>query len=146
LADKSAVGRRCGECTLCCTYPRIGAPDGADWKKAWVTCKHCLGRKCSIYDERPEPCRQFECLWLADTFIPKKFRPDKVNAFIVESKEGNAFVVHCGEKDKLVLMKGQSRFSKYILALAEANPVVVLTEKGAEPIGAYANRMCVTIA
>jgi Fe-S-cluster containining protein len=130
---------------LCCTYLRIGAPDGSDWKQAWVTCRHCLGRKCSIYDRRPEPCRQFECLWLAETFIPKKFRPDKVNAFLVASKEGNAFIAHCREKDKLELTRGQSRFSKYLLGLASANPVVVLTEKSAEPIGAYAKRIDVTL-
>jgi hypothetical protein len=145
LADKPAIGRRCGECTLCCTYPRIGAPDGTDWKKPWITCKHCLGRKCSIYEDRPDPCRQFECLWLIDTFIPKKFRPDKVNAFFVESKEGNAFIVHCSEKNKRIITGGKSRFSKYLLGLASANPVVVLTEKGAEPIGSYARRINVTV-
>ena len=145
MADKPAIGRRCGECTLCCTYLRIGAPDGSDWKKPWVTCKHCLGRKCSIYDDRPDPCRQFECLWLTDTFIPKKFRPDKVNAFFVESEEGPAFIVHCSEKNKRIITGGKSRFSKYLLGLATANPVVVLTEKGSEPIGSYAKRINVTV-
>lgn len=139
------VNRRCGECTLCCTYLRIGAPDGTDWKKPWITCKHCLGRKCSIYVDRPDPCRDFKCAWLADTFIPKKFRPDKVKAFLTASKSQNALIVYCREKDKVELTGGNSRFSKYLLGLAEANPVVVLTEKGAEPIGAYAKRINVTV-
>jgi hypothetical protein len=130
---------------LCCTYLRIATPDGDDWKKPWITCKHCLGRKCSIYEDRPEPCRAFECLWLADSFIPKKFRPDKVNAFLVESQEGNAFIVHCSERNKKSLVSGKSRFSKYLLGLASANPVVILTEKGGEPIGFYAQRIEVTV-
>lgn len=145
MADRPAVRRRCGECTLCCTYLRIENPHDVEWKKPWVTCRHCLGRKCSIYVDRPEPCSQFECLWLADTFIPKKFRPDKVNAFFVESKEGNALIVHCREKDRRAITGGKTRFSKYLLGLASANPVVVLTEKGTQPIGSYAKRIEVTV-
>lgn len=85
-------------------------------------------------------------MWLADTFIPKKFRPDKVNAFLTASKEQNALIVYCRGKDKPELTGGKSRFSKYLLALANANPVVVLTEKGTQPIGAFANRINVTVA
>lgn len=130
---------------MCCTYLRIGAPDGSDWKKAWKTCKHCLGRKCSIYVDRPEPCRDFKCLWLADAFIPKKFRPDKVKAFLTESESQNALIAYCHERDKIELTGGKTRFSKYLLALANANPVVILTDKGTEPIGAYAKRIKLTL-
>lgn len=139
------ANRRCGECTLCCTYLRIGAADGSDWKLPWKTCKHCLGRRCAIYADRPDPCRDFRCLWLADTVIPKKFRPDKVKAFLTTSTSQNALIVYCREKDRTALTNGKSRFSKYLIGLANANPVVVLTEKGTQPIGAYANRINVTV-
>ena len=144
-AEKKMAKRRCGECTLCCTYLRVGEADGTDWKRPWKTCKHCLGHKCSIYIDRPDPCRDFKCLWLADTVIPKKFRPDKVNAFLTASKSQNALIVYCREKDKVELISGKSRFSKYLLGLAKANPVVVLTEKGTQPIGSFAKRINVTL-
>jgi hypothetical protein len=145
-AGKNSVSRRCGDCTLCCTYLRIPAADDSTWKKPWRQCQHCLGRKCSIYVDRPDPCRVFKCLWLADSAIPRKFRPDKVKAFLAASKEQNAIIVYCTEKDKISLIGGKSRFSQYLLGLAGNNPVVVLSEKGAKPIGSYANRIKVTVA
>ena len=84
-------------------------------------------------------------MWLADTFIPKKFRPDKVKAFLTASQDQNALIVYCRERDKTETTEGKSRFSKYLLGLANTNPVVVLTEKGAEPIGSYARRINVTV-
>ena len=63
----------------------------------------------------------------------------------MESQEGNALIVHCSERNKRTIIGGKSRFSKYLLGLANANPVVVLTEKGAEPIGSNAGRINVTV-
>ena len=40
---------------------------------------------------------------------------------------------------------GNSRFSKYLLGLANTNPVAVLTEKGATPMGSYARRINVIV-
>jgi hypothetical protein len=40
-------------------------------KKDWQWCPHCvtgrLGGACSIYQTRPERCRDFVCQWLKDT-------------------------------------------------------------------------------
>ena len=51
----------CGTCTACCRIfdiPELEKPAGK-----W--CEHCeIGRGCSIYDSRPQMCRDYECLWL----------------------------------------------------------------------------------
>ena len=68
-----AEPRLCGGCTACCKTHEIRAlakpPD--QW------CPHCLpGRGCAIYDDRPEECRTFGCLWLAG-YGPDRIRPDR---------------------------------------------------------------------
>lgn len=64
--------RACGECTLCCYFLRIPETDSAEYS----LCKHCDGG-CTIYDERPAQCCNFECLWLRQPQIPEALRPDK---------------------------------------------------------------------
>lgn len=55
-----------------------------------VWCPHCaIGRGCKIYDDRPDSCRKFRCLWLNDTRLPDAMRPDKTKVvFHVESDKG----------------------------------------------------------
>lgn len=58
--------RSCGDCTACCTV--IGV---ADLKKPeWTLCQHCSPKRtsravpgCKIYATRPQPCRDYHCLW-----------------------------------------------------------------------------------
>ena len=85
------------------------------------------------------------CERLSDTVIPKKFRPDKVSAFLTVSQSQNALIVYCRDKDKIELTRGKCRFSKFLLGLANVNPVVILTEAGTQPIGAFANRINITV-
>jgi len=65
----------CGECTLCCKLLKIG-----DVSKVNEDCRYCdpnLG--CIIYNERPEPCRIFECCWKQMKNAGEELRPDKCN-------------------------------------------------------------------
>lgn len=41
-----------------------------------VACKFC-NAGCTIYNKRPEPCKDFNCEWLVDENIPEELRPDK---------------------------------------------------------------------
>ena len=51
----------CGSCTACCRVFDIPAIK----KPAGVWCTHCdIGNGCTIYEERPSACVEFECLWL----------------------------------------------------------------------------------
>src|SRR5215467_5616318 len=72
----ASIGRRCGECSLCCFTLGIEAIDKP--KGTW--CQHCkpsTGGGCKIYKERPEPCRRYACAWLInplwkDHWYPKR--------------------------------------------------------------------------
>lgn len=72
----------CGTCTACC---RVFAIAEMPKKKAGQWCEHCaIGKGCKVYDDRPETCRTFECLWLLSQGredpreqLPPDMRPDR---------------------------------------------------------------------
>ena len=55
-----------------------------------VWCQHAeIGKGCKIYEDRPESCRVFRCLWLNDPRLPDEMRPDKSKVvFHVEKDKG----------------------------------------------------------
>jgi hypothetical protein len=58
---------------MCCKVYRIDVLDKPQGK--W--CQHCaIGSGCRIYEDRPEQCRSFVCLWLQDTTIPPEWKPE----------------------------------------------------------------------
>ena len=65
----------CGECALCCKLIEIPNLAGVG---QW--CPHCVPGKrdgcCTIYDNRPEVCRGWNCFWRAENW-PDEFRPDR---------------------------------------------------------------------
>jgi len=66
--------RECGSCTMCCKVygiPEIEKPAG-QW------CRHCRpGAGCSIYPDRPQMCRDFDCCWLIDPTMPDMWKPER---------------------------------------------------------------------
>jgi hypothetical protein len=43
---------------------------------AW--CPHAMpGRGCAVYDDRPDECRTFSCLWLLDDNLGPEWKPEK---------------------------------------------------------------------
>ena len=63
---------QCGECTLCCKL--LETHDIAS--EIGVYCHHCKDG-CTIYDERPEECRTYQCMWLQMENAGEDLRPDK---------------------------------------------------------------------
>ena len=63
--------RQCGDCTLCCTAVAVFALRKATGKP----CPHLCRTGCSVYQDRPRECRDFECLWLRGHFRDDE-RPD----------------------------------------------------------------------
>lgn len=112
--------RTCGQCSECCTVMRIeelGKPSGH-------RCEFVTKEGCSIYAQRPHPCRMFECLWLMG-FGAKGHRPDRSNVVLhVETSEKLGEVVVVNEtrtggirtpKGKQVMKKlRQSKLDLYI--------------------------------
>jgi hypothetical protein len=72
-------GRECGECTVCCVVPAIDKPEIQ--KPAAITCKHCSGGGCAIYETRPLVCRSFHCAWRMFDFFGEDWRPDRSGIF-----------------------------------------------------------------
>src|ERR1700730_9081766 len=88
----AAPGRACGACTMCCSALEI-----AELRKpAGPLCGHC--RKaggCTIYSERPQVCRDFECEWLTRRDLSRQLRPDLVGAILMEDSDGDEYRAVC---------------------------------------------------
>ena len=51
---------------------------------AW--CQSCTKKACAIYDDRPDDCRAFNCVWLKVEKLPEEFRPDRCG-FVLTTTE-----------------------------------------------------------
>lgn len=75
-------GRNCDDCALCCKLPTIPAlekPEG-QW------CRNCSTRKtCDAYETRPEPCRDFFCLFMRNANLDEAWRPTNAR-FLITTK------------------------------------------------------------
>ena len=93
----------CGECTMCCITPRIPELN----KPERVKCTHCT-TKCNIYEERPNVCRTFQCVWSTSDWDISR-RPDKCGV-IIEKLEGFLFAM-CNRAEWLKLHNEFKRFT-----------------------------------
>lgn len=116
------TNRKCGPCSACCKT--LGVPELK--KEAGEECEHrCNGWKaCKIYDDRPEMCRAFECMWIQG-FFANKDRPNDIG-IIVQGCEipdvGPALTVH-------EIRQGASRTGRaaaLIAKQARGLPVVIV--------------------
>ena len=67
-----AMGRSCGDCTVCCTVPAIDTHEIQ--KVTGAACCHLGQGGCAIYDARPRACRAFFCAWI-EGVMPEGWRP-----------------------------------------------------------------------
>src|SRR5262245_3163205 len=89
-AGKKVSSRECGKCSLCCrllSIPEINKP-----RDVW--CHHCHpGRGCRIYEQRPDVCRGYKCLWLIDSEFDDRWFPAKAKIIVdVSIENGKAFL------------------------------------------------------
>jgi len=61
----------CGSCNLCCILPKLPELN----KEAGITCKY-LCNTCTIYDNRPDACKEFSCAYHQMDKVSEKLRPD----------------------------------------------------------------------
>lgn len=79
----------CGSCTLCCKLTAVPELD----KPANKWCEHCDPKiGCQIYDERPESCKNFRCIWLSGG-LPEELRPDKSRVIFERLPSGKTYLV-----------------------------------------------------
>jgi len=119
--------RHCGSCTLCCKL--IGVHELAKPERVW--CIHCdRSRGCRIYEDRPESCRTFACLWLqsgrrpANQKLPDALRPDRCRAVLTPGDDGRGMIVHVDAGFSDAHRKGALR-DHLQLAVAQGVRVIV---------------------
>ena len=72
--------RDCGSCALCCTLLSIDTPEIQ--KPSRLTCRHCTGTGCAIYETRFPICRDYHCGWRMLPNLDESWRPDRSGVFI----------------------------------------------------------------
>lgn len=75
--EKSITARPCGDCRACCGIGMTVAGTKTDDE----VCKHLTTSGCGVYEERPQGCRDFYCLWRCGHGRLME-RPDKVGYFL----------------------------------------------------------------
>jgi Fe-S-cluster containining protein len=68
-----APGRSCGTCIMCCKVYAIRELN----KRAGQMCVHAeRGCGCKIYENRPDTCRSFYCMWRVDATLGPEWKPE----------------------------------------------------------------------
>jgi hypothetical protein len=90
-------GRQCDGCQVCCVAFEVQDPTLN--KPAGTPCPHLNGHGCSIHEWRPQPCRNFLCLWRLMPTLPDYWRPDLSGILIYQiasnapDYDGNALIL-----------------------------------------------------
>lgn len=76
--------RQCGDCTECCTGT-LHADIYGKFMDRGRPC-HYLNKGCTIYENRPQLCKDYRCEWLKDdsTIIPEWMQPNLSKVIITE--------------------------------------------------------------
>lgn len=113
-------GKACGECNLCCQILEIDELA----KPAGLLCKDCLlGNGCAIYDDRPQVCRDFECLWKGDRAMAAPLRPDRVGTILMEDPDSDEYRAVC-DPTRPLAWRTPTVF-KHLVAMAKSGRTVV---------------------
>lgn len=77
----------CGNCNVCCTGTLSGEIYGKEMGNG-IPCNFLDCGKCSIYENRPDTCRNYYCMYAQDV-IPNLERPDK-SGILVTVKDNDS--------------------------------------------------------
>lgn len=74
-------GRKCGECSACCTVLDVDTPEFQ--KLPGKPCSHlCKDGGCSIHETRFPICRSYHCGWRYLPGLGEDWRPDKMGVLV----------------------------------------------------------------
>ncbi len=116
----AAPGKACGPCTMCCSALEI-----AELKKsAGPLCPNCrLGGGCTIYSDRPQVCRDFECDWLIRRDLSRRLRPDLVSTILMEDADSDEYRAVCAPNKPMAWRHPQ--IFAHLVAIAKSGRIVV---------------------
>lgn len=87
----SLNARNCGTCTLCCKVLGVEAIGKAT--RQW--CAHCgVGKGCAIYAERPDECRDFNCLYVINETLGEHWFPARSKMIVCSNPAVGRLEVH----------------------------------------------------
>jgi hypothetical protein len=92
--------RNCGTCTRCCEGWLDGEAHGYKFFPGRPC--HFLNPTslCTIYEQRPNLCQQYNCEWLLRDYFPEWMKPEHSNV-IVSLRDSNGFIYYyvreCGK-------------------------------------------------
>lgn len=113
----------CGGCTACCTIMRVEMQP--EPKPARCRCEHAIKHGCAIYDTRPEPCREWACMWRISQDEPgirmaSALRPDRSGVVLELNTAGN-IVAHLAKPHSWKLEPARS----WLLDFAKRHRVIL---------------------
>ena len=127
----------CGDCRACCRA--LGIEELK--KPEWQMCGHAKqGKGCTIYADRPQSCKIYECMWRSSQDDPSpwpiKMRPDRCGVIFdtLLGNPSNLIVARVAPENKDVL---QSKLITTVIAAMQqhGNDVVVrLGKKTSNPV------------
>lgn len=74
--------RSCGPCTACCTALAVRELD----KPRYCACPRLGASGCAEYANRPDSCRDYQCLWLQG-FLGEEDRPDRLGVIVTVTRD-----------------------------------------------------------
>lgn len=111
IVMKTIVQKRpCGDCNMCCTAPAIEESvllndEALEPKAACVECQHSTKSGCGIYNNRPEVCQDYYCLWSLG-IIPANNYPMKRGVCwtfqSIDEGKGGLLVGHAMDLDEVM--------------------------------------------
>lgn len=130
--------RECGECIVCCVYPRIDDPElekpgmrhcpnltlpGPEKEnEVFYTGASC--ENCRIYENQPKMCADYHCAWRIG-FGGRNDRPDKVLMLFDNAKEiGNCLQAKPLKDDQENTEEGKAVIAR--MSRSAERPVIVL--------------------
>lgn len=72
--------RDCGDCHACCDGHLIGEVYGHSFGHG-KKCFYFIQEKCTIYEQRPEMCRKYQCAW-TQNLLPEWMKPNKTGLLV----------------------------------------------------------------
>ena len=93
-------------------------------KPAGLLCKDCSAAGgCNIYLDRPQVCRDYECLWKGDRGLGPQLRPDRVGTLLMEDPDSDEYRAVC-DPSKPLAWRTPLVF-QHLVAMAKAGRTVV---------------------
>ena len=93
MAESVAAGpsRTCGTCSLCCKLLGIGELN----KPSGTWCSKCNPpHGCTIYNDRPNECREFACVWLENPTLSEDWKPASSKIVLYFIDNGSRLIAH----------------------------------------------------